>query len=269
MKKTLAFIIILSLLLFAKQAFAQTVTPTPESSTPTQKTTEKLSEKINDLKERIASRVAELNLVEKRGVIGTIKEASGTKITITDILGNQRFIDVDEITKFSSGNSKNTNFGISDLTSGTRVSVLGNYNKQSKRMLARFIDVVTLPILINGVITELNRTQFSITVVDVNAVKMIVDIENITRTSVYTDNDGTVKAGFSRIKTGQRVHVVGFPDKEEKNRMSATRILLLPEIVPNPRIDLSNVTIQPTDTPVPTSRFLRKVTPIPTKITTP
>src|ERR1700704_3295 len=104
----------------------------------------KIDQQINSLKSRIASKVAQLNLVEKRGIIGTVTEASGTQIKLTDIQNNIRFVDVDELTKFSSPSAKDT-FGISDLTKGTLVGVIGNYNKDSQRILARFVDVVTFP----------------------------------------------------------------------------------------------------------------------------
>ena len=77
-------------------------------------------------------------LVEKRGIIGTVTDSSDTQITVTDIAGNIRFVDVDELTKFYSSDSKT--FGISDIKNGMTIGVLGLYNKQSRRILAREVN---------------------------------------------------------------------------------------------------------------------------------
>ena len=89
----LSFIINPSSLVYA---ISPTATPTAQLKTPTPTS----SKKINELKERIASRVAELNLVEKRGILGTIASISGTKITLNDTQNRARIIDTDEITEF-------------------------------------------------------------------------------------------------------------------------------------------------------------------------
>src|SRR5579859_2417101 len=86
------------------------------AATPTA-TVSQSEEQINNLKERIASRVAQLNLVEKKGIIGTVSDVSETQLTITDMKGDNRIVDVDELTKFSSPSAKST-FGISDITKG-------------------------------------------------------------------------------------------------------------------------------------------------------
>jgi len=246
MKYVILLVIFLSVLVSPVYA----VTPTPTGgSLPTQKVTEKLSEQINALKERIASRVAQLNLVEKRGIIGMVKDASGTKITLSDLSGNTRFVDVDEITKFSSLSSKNANFGISDLTQGAVVRVLGNYNKQSKRILARFVDEMVVPTVIDGVVSDISKADFTLTVATETNKGIIVDIENTTKTSSYTDATSVTKTGFSKITVGQRVHVVGFPNKKESNRITASRILLFPELKVNPKINISTIQDESTVTP--------------------
>src|SRR3990167_7971143 len=99
-------------LLFCNQALA--VTPTPSPKPTSESVTQKLTTEITDLKEKIASRVAQLKLVEKRGMVGSIKEISGTLITLEDANGKNRLVDVDEITKFSSPSAKES-YGLSDL----------------------------------------------------------------------------------------------------------------------------------------------------------
>src|SRR3990167_5837024 len=131
MKQTLLLFLIFNFLYFVSPVNA--ATPTPENK----------NQEIKDqLISNIASRVAQLNLVEKRGIIGKVTEATNTQITLSDIKGDTRFVDVDELTKFSSPNAKGT-FGISDITKDATVGILGLYNKESRRILARFVNVIT------------------------------------------------------------------------------------------------------------------------------
>src|SRR5438874_1521245 len=144
MKKILIFVLFFATIVI----FVTPANAAPSASSSADQTIgQKLDEKINELKTKIASTVASLNLVEKRCIIGVVSETTTSQITITDIEGNTRFADVDEITKFSSSSAKGP-FGLTDLTKGTRVRVLGTYNKDTKRILARFIDVTVDPVFL-------------------------------------------------------------------------------------------------------------------------
>src|SRR5437667_9086773 len=105
MKKLLTLLILSTFLFLQLANHVEALTPTPKtasSSAGKEGLNEKLNAQINQLKEKIASRVSELNLVERRGMIGTVSEVSANKITVKDISGKTRFVDIDEITKFSS-----------------------------------------------------------------------------------------------------------------------------------------------------------------------
>lgn len=220
MKKLIILLALLTTcyLLLTTTSNAQTPTTTPDTR------------KIKDqLIESIASRVAELNLVEKRGIIGTVIDVSNTQITLSDTKNNTRFIDVDELTKFSSANAKGS-FGISDITNGVALSALGLYNKESRRLLARFINVVTLPWFIHGEVGEIDRTNRVFDIVDKNGEITKIDFVNSTRILSYTKNDNLTKSLFSAIQEHSRIVVVGSPDSKIKDLITAERIILLPEI---------------------------------------
>lgn len=213
-----------------------TETDTPPASISAQKSiSEKLNKQINQLKERIASRVAELNLVEKRGIIGIVTETSDSRITVIDLNGKTRFVDVDEITKFSSPSAKNS-FGISDLTKGTKISVLGLYNKQSKQILARYIESYVTPVFLSGRIADLNKKNYTVTLINEDKKQPLVDIQTFTVISTHSKDEGLSKYGFSKLKIGDRVSVTGFPDKKNQELLVASRILVLPELPKNPKI---------------------------------
>lgn len=262
-----SFLISATILIFTRDANALSPTPTPKKS---QNSTNSASptniDVISDLKERIASKVASLKLVERRGIVGTANAITNSQITISDVKGNTRLIDVDELTRFASVSAKES-FGISDITKGMKISVLGLYNKQSRRLLARFIDSVIMPISIQGAVLDVDKENFTIEILSQNSEKTTVDIEKITKTYSYTKDAGEEKSGFSKTKVGQRVFVVGFKDSKEKNRMTGLRIIVFPEIMPNPSIKLSptvekkSITVTPAETK-PSTGSGKKLTPI-------
>ncbi|EKD64586.1 MAG: hypothetical protein ACD_50C00340G0002 [uncultured bacterium] len=194
---------------------------------------------IGDIKdqliETIASRVAQLNLVEKRSVVGTVTEASNTQITLSDIQNNTRFIDVDELTKFSSQDEDS--FGISDITNGTTMSALGLYNKDSRRLLARFVDVVTLPMYIHGEAANIDKTNRVFDVIQKNGETAKIDFLNSTSIRSYTKTEDLTRSQFSAIQEGQRIIVTGSPDEDNEELITAERIILFPEIPSTIRIN--------------------------------
>ena len=265
MKKFLFLLLTTYYLLHTTHAFAVTTTPTPKVS-PTVKpttaaTTMPLDKQIDQLKDRIASRVAELKLVERRGIMGVVTDVSDTQITITDMQDATRFIDVDEITKFSSPSAKGT-FGISDINKGTRVGALGLFNKQSKRLQARFIDVIITPIAIIGAVVSTDSENFTVTVVDEKGKQTIVDIESTTKTSSYNKEGGVVKSGFSKIQSGERILAVGFPNLKDKKHLVGSRIIHFPTLPKNPKIQAMQPAIAPQETPPPSTGSGKKLQPI-------
>lgn len=232
-----------------------TPTPTQEANKPTS------ADVINDLKDRIASRVAQLKLVERRGVIGIVTDVSDTQMTISDLQNNTRLVDVDELTKFSSPSAKGS-FGISDITKGSKIGILGLYNKQSRRILARFVDVLSLPKSVNGVIISKDEENFALSIASENGRKTMVDIEKITKTSSYTKEGGLIKFGFSKIKGNEHVIIVGFQDIKDKNKIIASRILVFPEIPKDPRIIIADPALSSSEEVPPSTGSGKKLTPL-------
>lgn len=251
------FTIVLFLILAAgvsKAVYAATPTP---ATTPSQGDIQQ----IDDLKNRIASRVAQLKLVEKRGIIGTVTDATNLQITLTDVGGNTRFVDVDEFTKFSNPNASGTSFGISDINKGTKLGVLGLYNKQSRRILARQVGVLTLPKILTGAVSSIDGKNFSFYIVSEDNKQTLVDVETVTKTYSYTIGATLVSAGFSKIKVNESIIVIGFPDKQNPENIIASRILLFPDIPKSPKINYVPA-INPGASIVPSTGSGRKLTPI-------
>lgn len=243
MKRIFALITIF-FLVFPTLTFAQNAS---KSSIPTDEGLEKINEKVGELKDKIASRVAELNLVEKRGIMGIVKDTSETKITITDLNDKNRIIDVDEFTKFSS--EEDNSFGISDIKKGMKISIVGLYNKESARLLARFISKTNMPLFLDGVISNKNEKDFTITLSTEDGTNYTVDIEKITKSFIYSDGK-LEESGFSKMETLRNTLIIGFADPKEKNRLTASRIITFPNVPKNPRIPILKESI--TSSPTPT-----------------
>jgi hypothetical protein len=238
MKKFIAlFVIIVLFLVLIPLAKAQNSTPTIDQA----------------LLNAIASKTAQLNLVEKRGIIGVVTDSSDTQITLTDLNGNIRFVDVDELTKFNSSSTKS--YGISDVTKGTTVGVIGLFNKDSRRILARSVDQISsLPNFIQGAVSSVDRTNYQITVVTLQNKKVVVDVTDITKTYSYTTGSSDfVKSGFSKITAGQNIIVIGFAESSS-SAISAGRIIIFPDIPPAPGINVSQI--------IPSTGSGMKLTPI-------
>ncbi|HSX40284.1 MAG TPA: hypothetical protein VLF68_01585 [Candidatus Saccharimonadales bacterium] len=266
MKKLFITFCAVAVLLGAGKTYAQTPTATPTQSAPKATPTSESSvqQTLDQLKNRIASRVAQLNLVEKRGIIGNVTNISGTELTLSDVRGNIRFADVNELTKFSSP-SASASFGLSDISKGSLISVLGLYNKESKRLSANFIEGMILPQLIHGAVTTVDAKNFNLQIITDDNKTITVSIENTTKTYAYTKDNGLTKIGFSKIAPSEHVIVIGFPDKKDKTTIIPTRVLLFPDLPKNPKIkaDIPTPTPTPLPTVAPTVSQRGRITPTP------
>ncbi len=230
MKKTK--LILLSLIAFI--SFSNPVMAATSTSSATQTDLQQKAQKLLDL---VASDAAKLNLTEKRGIIGTVTNVSSTQITVDDANGNRRLIDVDELTKFSNPAVKGT-FGISDIEKGQKLGILGLYNKSSRRILARFIDVISTTHFMHGTVIKIDSKNFNFDVITDENKQINIDVATVTKTFSHSTEDGLTKAGFSKINENQNIVVTGYFDKKDASKIIADVIILFPELPANPEISI-------------------------------
>ncbi len=235
MKKLLIYIVFF-LLIFPKTSWGQTKSPTSGAVS---------GRTLDEIKNKVASRVAELNLVEKKGVVGTVESISDTQIIIKTISDKRRIIDVDEFSEFSSPND--VSFGISDIKQDDLISILGLYNKDSERLLARFINEVTIPIFLNGAISEIDEEEFTLTLITHQNIEYIVDVERVTKTYEFVQGE-LEDSGFSKIDILKNAVVAGFENPKEKGRITASKIIIFPNLPKNPNIKVEAKEV-PSSTP--------------------
>ena len=234
MKKLLVIIFIL-LFSATTSSYAITTTPTPlkkvtPTGTPEVTKEQEDIDRIEKIKDLVASKVAELKLVEKRGILGVVKSTTNTQIILEDIKKRQRVIDIDELTKFKSTGKES--FGISDIKEGDMLSFVGLYNKDSKRLLARFVSRDVSPVNIEGIVALKDGENFTITIVSEEGSKKIIDIQTSTKTTSY-DGENSKRSGFSKIERGQRAIVVGFADLKKKGTINAQRVIHFTDLPPS------------------------------------
>lgn len=257
MKKISSFLLLIffTLLFLVNALPAKGLTSTP---TPTTSEDQEI-DRLEKLKELIASTAAKKNLVDRKGIIATVKDVNGTKIIATDFHDADKIIDIDELTKFESNSS--SSFGLSDLKEGDLLSFIGLFNKETERLLARFIyKVSSIPIYIDGGVVKKDNKKFTLDVVDENGEQKTIDIETSTKAVSFDRETGEEKSGFSKIEVGERILVAGFQDKKDKNLIKATRITHFPNLPTTTKVkkylDLLN-----SDVPV-SSGSGKKLTPI-------
>ena len=252
MKKNILYIL---LILFALISYFDV----SYAASPTQ--TESLTQQqINALTNKIASRVAQLKLVEKRGIIGNVTDVSNTQITINDVGGNTRFVDIDEFTKFISDSKS---FGISDIQKGQKIGVLGLYNRESRRILARFVEVLQIPDYIHGAVSSIDSKNFNLVVATENDKQINIEVETSTKTfSFDSEKSQLIKSGFSKITEEETIIIIGFPSKTDSGTINASKIILFPNISKNPKIKIQTPTPTPTPTP---GKTIQTSTPTPKK----
>ena len=227
--------------------------------TPTSSTTQTETNQINQLKNKIASQVSQLKLVEKRGIIGTIQAATDNQLTLTDTQGQLRYVDLDEITKYTAADG--SSLDVTDMKKGMLVSVLGIYNKDSQRILGRFVDGEVVPTRYTGQITKIDKTNLQLTIATDEQKTEKVEIDTTSTVSSYTGGSALSTYGFSKLAVGDRVGVVGYPDKKDSSLLIANRLI---DYVNAPKNTNILIPTSPTTavTIAPTGKGSKSISPI-------
>jgi hypothetical protein len=225
---------------------------------PTQSPSQTEANQINQLKNKIASQVSQLKLVEKRGIIGTIQDANSSQITLLDIHSQLRYIDLDEITKYTDADG--SSLDVTDMKKGMEISVFGIYNKDSQRILARYISVEVVPTRFYGEITQIDKPNFQITVMTTGGKTEKAEIDTTSTVSSYSGGTSLSTYGFSKLSQGDRVEVIGYPDKTTSSLIIVDRMIDYVTAPKDPQITFATPT--PTQGPAPTSKGAKSISPI-------
>lgn len=266
MKKIVFLLIALSFLPSVIYA-AEETTPTPEETiTPTVAVTDK----IQELKEKVASRVAALKKEKMQGLSGTVKSVSESAlILVKDSSEYSIQYDEDTISFSLDANLRKKDLKLSSLEKDKYITVIGVINTQDKTGTARLVIEKEPNVILNGKVDSVSTKDGTITVSGIDNKTYTVDIEVTTKINLYDPKkDVLTKIGMSKIEAGSYIQVFGVKGKEE-NRVSASRILILPKTIttkeePTPTKEITPTTT-PAKKPTATPKATPEKTPTPTK----
>lgn len=212
---------------------------------------------IDELKERLATKVAELQQLQRKAVFGVVKAVSVSNFTLETQTKDIKIELPDEIKIYQIISGKRTQLTIDDLAKEDVVTVFGNYDSTLDLLKAKVIFIQgKIPTRISGVVKEVNKTDFTVSLSTVEGTSYLVDIEAFTKSFVWDKEKGLTKIGFSKINIGDIIHVLGTPVPKKDNRISANRILDLTDLSGNP-----NPTPTTAITQTPTAKPIASPTP--------
>lgn len=231
-KKYLTTLLIIAYLV-VPVASAQTKAPDPATSSakPTQSQAA-VDREVQNLKDKIANKVSELQKKKKRGISGVISEISDKEITIESEDSETFTITLDDVlTKYFviSGISKKEGT-IKSLAKGDFIVVVGPETEGD--VVANAIYKDERYIVGAGSVTEVNATDFYIKVVTTDKESMTIDMETNTKRVLMDSKTLEFETiGFSKIKEGDTVHYVlkKTGNERELNRYSALRVMVIPQ----------------------------------------
>lgn len=254
MKTKLASHIIFSLTLLAMGIRIAAAAPTPTITPSPAPTTSEKAQQIEDLKERLATKVAELRQAQRMAVYGTIKSVSISQFTVETKTKDLKIELTDEIKIFQKIKGERKELTTENLEKGDIVTVFGEYDATLELLKAKVVFIqATDPIRIAGKITEVNKKDYTITILTADATTYTIDFETITKTSVWNGKE-LEKGGFSKLIVGDTIHVVGTAVPKKENRINAARIVNIggasPTLAPSPTQSTSpSATATPTEKP--------------------
>ena len=233
---------------------AWAATPTASPSAAVKGVIDEKVKQIEDLKDRLATKVAQLRQTQKKAVYGTIKSKSISTFVVETKTKDMKIELTDNIKVFQMLKGKRTALTIEDIAKGDVVSVFGEYDMTLEIMKASVVWIEnTKPIYFVGSIKDTNKTDYSFTINTKDGVTMTIDIETITATLLWDGNTKT-KAGFSKLTAGDVVVISGTKNPKIENRISALRVVSLGKL--DGAAPVVSTTATPTDktttSPTPT-----------------
>jgi hypothetical protein len=247
-------LIICIMALLATSVYAQTSTTTPASNpTETPGPTTKASQ-LDDLKERLATKVAQLRQTQRKAIFGSVKTVSVSTVTVETKTSNVKIELTDDIKIFQMLKGERTKLTQDDLTKGDVVTVFGDYDASLDLLKAKVIFIQgTFPKHVSGIVKDVDQKGFVITLMTPDNQTTTIDVEKSTASVMWVELKGLEKSGFSKIEVGHILHITGSAVPKKENRIAATRIVDLGAI--------TGVTPTPTEEPAASPSASPKTTP--------
>lgn len=210
--------------------------------------------KIDDLKERLATKVAELRHTQRKAVYGTIKSVTVSTFTLETPTNDLKIDLTDDIKVFQKIKGKRTELTSEDLAKGDIITVFGEFDTGLDLLRAKIVIIQSAPLVrIAGLVSKIDQKTFTVTVTTTAGQDYVIDIEKTTSIFRFDRQKGLVKSGFSKLETGRTVHVVGTAVAKADHRISAARLIDLGLTAQAGNLYGATPTPTATDKPTPTA----------------
>lgn len=185
------------------------------------------NQKIEDLKDRLATKVAELRQTSRRGIFGTVKTTSITSFVVETKTKDVKIELTDELKVIQNLKGKRATITTEDIAKGDTVAVFGDYDTTLDLLKASVVFIQGPGTQrLAGVVTARDDKEFTLTITTPESQTYTIDIEKATKTLRWDrEKKEIIKSGFSKITTGSTIHVVGSAVPKQEQRLSAIRIL--------------------------------------------
>lgn len=229
MKNKIFFVLMITQFFFlANLVCAQTKKAT---ASPTMTTTEIVDDDIQNFKDKIASKVAQLTKEEQKATSGFVVKTGTAQLSIKTVDNQTYQIKVDDIlTKiYQINNAQKKEIQPSQIKKDDYLIVNGPTSETT--ITANYIFVDESYLVNVGRVTEIDKENYSLKVSTSDKESVILDIEATTKRLILDIKTlELVTTGFSKIKEGDTVHfVVKKQTGKEELRFSAIKILIIPQ----------------------------------------
>jgi ribosome maturation factor RimP len=216
---------------FTVSAITTTPSPTP-MAVPTGAPTSAVTKDVQDLKDKLATKVAELRKQNQKAVSGIIQEINTKTITIKDADDKSVQVKLDDVLTraFDINGVVKKEIKVDTLKKGDYIIIAGPATDNTVTANAIYRDQQYL--VGSGKITEVNKTDFTLRVATEDKENLTIDVDNKSR-RFLVDSRTLAKEviGFTKIKEGDTVHYVLTKTGQEKvkDRYPALRIVIIPQ----------------------------------------
>jgi len=222
-------IIVLFVIFTARPVLAAPTSATPSGTQPSPLVTQATKSKsIDDLKDRLATKVAELRKIVKTAMYGTVKSTTISTMTVETSVKEMKIDVPDDLLVYQTLKGKRTKLTSEDIAKDDRVTVFGDYDDTLGVMKASMVFIEpSQPTGAIGTVTSINKTDYSFVIKTPTGASMTVDFETSTKAQIV-EKDAVIKGGFSKITVGSIVSTIGTPNADTPIRISAIRLTVIP-----------------------------------------
>ncbi len=217
------------ILLNAKITNAQTPTEKIASASASPKEIIDKLKQIEQLKEKIATKVAQIRESEKGAYGGEITAIEKNSLTIKTAQGEKKITTSEDTIIYDLTATAKKETTADKLKKGQLVSVFGYFNEDKSIFSAKYVLLQKNFIFVSGKISEIDKNNFTITVKSKKN-DYVIDFEKFTSTFLYDKEKKTlIKGGFSKLQTGNIIHLIAITSKDKENvRLQANRAYVIP-----------------------------------------